>query len=383
MVVGRGVIEILHTMEKKTYKPRIGITHGDINGINYELLLRIFANNDICEFYTPIIYGSPKVASYWRKVLKVDTTPWNRINHPDEALEGEVNILSCIADEVKVEIGIPSEIAGLAAYQALDLATQHALEKKIDALVTAPINKSVMPQELFPYKGHTDFLGTRCGLEEGKKPLMILMKGGVKVALATTHLPIREVPESINQALIISKLKDIEQALQRDFNIAKPRIAVLGLNPHCGDNGLIGKEEEEIIAPAIRVALEEEGLLAFGPFAADGFWGSSELTKYDAILSLYHDQGLAPFKALFMDEGINFTAGLPIVRTSPDHGTGFDIAGQGKASEESLRQAIYVAIDTIRNRHRFDYARRNPLRKLYSERGHDNENIEAITIQQD
>lgn len=368
-------------MEKKAYKPRIGITHGDINGINYELLLRIFANNDVCEFYTPIIYGSPKVASYWRKVLKYETTPWNRINHPDEAVEGEVNILSCTSDEIKVEMGTPTETAGIAAYQALDLATQHALEKKIDALVTAPINKAVMPQDLFPYKGHTDFLGTRCSLSEGKQPLMILMKDDIKVALATTHLSIREVADSITPDLIISKLKDIEQSLQRDFDISKPRIAVLGLNPHCGDKGLIGREEEEIIAPTIKKALEEEGLLAFGPFAADGFWGSAELTKYDVILSLYHDQGLAPFKALFMDEGVNFSAGLPIVRTSPDHGTGFDIAGEGKASEESLRQAIYVAVDILRNRQRYDYARRNPLRKIYSERGHDNDTLEPIEAQ--
>lgn len=366
-------------MEKKMPKPRIGITHGDINGINYELLLKLFSSLDVCELYTPIIYGSPEVAAYWSELLKYDFTPWNRISSPEEATEGVVNILSCSGEEIHVDMGKATPEAGVYALQALELATQHAIEKRIDALVTAPINKSIMPKEEFPYNGHTDYLGVRCGLEEGKKPLMILTSGAIRVALATTHIPLQEVASRLNVDLILEKLKDLKSSLQRDFDIETPRIAVLGLNPHCGDNGLMGHEEERIIKPAIEIALEHKGILAFGPFAADGFWGSNELHNYDAILALYHDQGLTPFKALFMNDGVNFTAGLPIVRTSPDHGTGFDLAGQGKASEDSLRQAIYMAIDTIRRRNRYDYARRNPLRKLYSERGNDNDVLAPIT----
>lgn len=354
-------------------KPVIGITHGDINGIGYEVLFKAFAEANITELFTPIIYGSAEAEAFWRNYLAVETAPWRKITTSGEAKEGEINLISCTTQNIQVEVGVPTPLAGKCAFDALERAMEDALNNRIDALVTAPINKATMPQDLFPFKGHTDYLGAKCGLKENESPLMILTSGDIRVALATTHVAISEVAGLLSESLLLEKLQAIESSMQRDFDIEKPRIAVLSLNPHSGDRGLMGREEIEIITPTLQKAREQYKLLAFGPFAADGFWGSTELYKYDAILALYHDQGLAPFKSLFMNEGVNFTAGLPIIRTSPDHGTGYDIAGKNLASSASLTAAIYLAIDTIRRRNRYNYARRNPLRKGYNERGNDNE----------
>ncbi len=361
-------------MAQKSKKLRIGITHGDINGISYELLLKTFAKKGFCELFTPIVYGSSTALRFWAKHFEInELNYWNIIDSLDEVKENVVNLLSCCPEEnVEVHIGKGDTSSGEFAFLALEKAMEHSLNGDISALVTAPINKSVMPQKKFPYNGHTDYLGAKCGLSGDETPLMILTSGAIRVALVTTHIPINKVAENISEEKIISKLKALEQSLKRDFNIEKPRIAVLGLNPHCSDNGLMGDEEKQIITPAIKKALDEENILSFGPFPSDGFWGSEGLYQYDGILALYHDQGLSPFKALFMNNGVNFSAGLPIVRTSPDHGTGFDLAGKGKASEESLYQAIYLAIDTVRRREMYDEARKNPLPTLYNTRGQDN-----------
>lgn len=361
-------------MEQNTNrKPLIGITHGDINGISYEIILKTLSDPTLCDLFTPIIYGSDQAEAFWRKQLDMEGTPWRKIETIDEVKEGEVNLIVCSSREVKIEMGEPTPLAGDCALDALEIAMEHALKRRIDALVTAPINKSTMPQNRFPYKGHTDYLGAKCGLEEANAPLMILTSGSIRVALATTHVALNEVAGLLNEQLIIKKLHALESSMQRDFDIEKPKIAVLALNPHSGDRGLMGQEEQNIITPAIKKAREDEKILAFGPFATDGFWGSNELYKYDAILALYNDQGLAPFKTLFMNSGVNITAGLPIVRTSPDHGTGYDIAGKNQAETESFREAIYLAIDTLRHRRHYEYARRNPLRRGYNERGNDNE----------
>lgn len=329
-------------------KLRIGITHGDINGIGYEIILKMLQDERLTELFTPIVYGSAKVAAYYRKTLNMEGAPWTRINHPSEVRETEPcpYLINCTDDELQVEIGRPTPDAGKAAYQALDQATTDLLSGDLDALVTAPINKSTMPSSLFPYKGHTAYLGERCGAE----PLMILTAKNTRVALVTEHLALAEVQPALTQDLIVRKGLALRDSLVCDFGISAPRIAVLALNPHAGDNGLIGLDEKRIIAPAIARLHDDEGVLAFGPFPADGFWGSQGRSGYDAILAMYHDQGLAPFKLLAMDEGVNFTAGLPIVRTSPDHGTGYDIAGKGLASERSLREACFLAIDIVRRR---------------------------------
>lgn len=358
-------------MDNKPKLPRIAITHGDINGIGYEILLKAFANSAICELFTPIIYGSVAAETFWRKELAIEAEPWCCIKHPSEAVEGRIYIIDCIGDDSpKVAVGTPTPEAGRYALMALDRAVQDSLEGLVEVLVTAPINKATMPQGQFPYKGHTEYLAKRCDISQDKMPLMILTSGEVRVALATTHLPLVDVPQALTQELIIEKLKDIKHAMQQDFDIEQPRIAMLALNPHAGDHGLMGKEEQTILAPTIKKARGELDIIAFGPFAADGFWGSGELRKYDAILAMYHDQGLAPFKTLFMESGVNVTAGLPIIRTSPDHGTGYDIAGKNIASHTSLMEAIYLAIDLWRNRCRYKEARKNKLKPLFNESAH-------------
>lgn len=353
-------------------KLKIAITHGDINGISYEILLKLLDSPEIIKLFTPIVYGSAKVSAYYRKVLNFESTPWNRIETPAEASDSLPNLINCVSDDVVVEMGKCTLEAGIAAYDALERAMDDLLQGRVDAIVTAPINKASMPKDCFPFKGHTAYLGARCG-SDGSSPLMILMANTVKVALATEHIPLSAVPSSLTQELISNKLQAIKHSLIRDFAIDSPRIAVLALNPHAGDNELIGNEETNVISPALKYCREQLDINCFGPFSSDGFWGSSALMRFDAILAMYHDQGLTPFKALFMEKGVNFTAGLPIVRTSPDHGTGYDIVGKGIANEASLREAIYAAIDITRNRRRYDYAMQNPLRKLYVSSNNDNE----------
>ncbi len=348
-------------------KIRVAITQGDINGVGYEVILKAFADPAILELCTPIIYGSPKIATYHRKALNLETN-FSIINSAEDAREGRVNLLSCFDDEVKIELGQPSKEAGEAALKALDRAMTDFRQGYYDVLVTAPINKATIQGASFHFPGHTEYIETSVG--DGKKALMILMSDDLRVALVTTHLPVKDIANAITKEVIVAKATIFHQALRRDFRISSPRIAVLALNPHAGDDGLLGSEEKNVIVPAIE-ELAEKGIQAFGPYPADGFFGSGTYDHFDGVLAMYHDQGLAPFKTIALENGVNYTAGLPIVRTSPDHGTAYDIAGQGKADENSMRQAIYTAIDVFRNRQNYDEPLKNPLPKLFHEKRED------------
>ena len=348
-------------------KIRVAITQGDTNGVGYEVILKVFSDPNILELCTPIIYGSPKIASYHRKALNLEV-PYTIINHAEEARDGRVNLLACFDDEIKIEMGQPSQEAGAAALKALDRAMTDYRSELYDVLVTAPINKATIQSPGFHFPGHTEYIETSVG--EGEKALMILMNETLRVALVTTHLPIKDIAKAITKEGIIEKATIFHKALKRDFRISSPRIAVLSLNPHAGDNGLLGSEEKDIILPAIE-ELADKGIQAFGPFAADGFFGSGAYDHFDGVLAMYHDQGLAPFKTIALESGVNYTAGLPIVRTSPDHGTAYDIAGKGVADENSMRQAIFTAIDVFRNRQFYDEPLQNPLPKLFHEKRED------------
>ncbi len=350
-------------------KIRVAITQGDTNGVGYEVILKVFADPTILELCTPIIYGSPKIATYHKKALNLETN-FSIINKAEDARDGRVNLLTCFDDDTKVEFGQASQEAGTAALKALDCAMTDYRKGLYDVLVTAPINKATIQSPGFHFPGHTEYIEASVG--DKKKALMILMNDRLRVALVTTHLAIKDVAKAITKEAIIDKATIFHLSLKRDFRISNPRIAVLALNPHAGDNGLLGAEEKDIIAPAIET-LASKGIQAFGPYPADGFFGSGAYYHFDGILAMYHDQGLAPFKTIALDNGVNYTAGLPIVRTSPDHGTAYDIAGQGKADENSMRQAIYTAIDVWRNRQQYDEPMQNPLPKLFHEKREDGE----------
>ena len=354
---------------------KVGITHGDSNGVGYEILLKAFSDNRLTELLTPIIYGSSKVASYHRKVLNSKSIAFNMIANCKEAKEGEINFINAATQDVKVEIGKPNQSSGEGAYLALEAAVADINNLDIDALVTLPINKDSIQGQDFNFKGHTEYLEDRTSDGKNHKALMILVSDDLRVALVTTHLPIAEVAGAITKELVIEKIKTLNHSLKRDFFIENPRIAVLGLNPHAGENGMLGKEEQEVIEPAIQNCVERD-ILCSGPYPADGFFGSRRFKQFDAILAMYHDQGLVAFKTIAMDSGVNFTAGLPIVRTSPAHGTAYDIAGKNEASDESFLQALYMAVDIYRHRVFYDEARKNPLRKAFFERGKDDEKLD-------
>ncbi len=343
-------------MEKKTILA--GISHGDINGIGYEVIVKALSDpmiNDIC---TPIVYGSPKVAAYHRKALNVNNFTFNNIRTPDEANSKKANMINCLDDNIRVELGKSTPQGGEAAIISFEKAVEDLKAGKIDVLITAPIDKHNVQSETFKFKGHTDYLKAIAGADEA---LMFMIGESMRIGIVTDHVPLRKVPELITPELLIKKIRLMNKSLILDFGIRKPKIAVLGLNPHSGDNGLIGSEELEIIKPAIE-KVQKDGILAFGPFPSDGFFGAGSFTKFDGILAMYHDQGLTPFKALSFDSGVNFTAGLPFIRTSPVHGTAFDIAGKGEASENSFRQAIYLACDIFRNRQIYAEISKNPLK---------------------
>ena len=343
-------------------KIKVGITHGDPNGIGYEVILKTFADPAMLELCTPIIYGSPKVASYHRKALELQTN-FATVNSAANVQPDNLNLIPCTAEEVKIDFGQSTAEAGDAALAALERAVKDWKDGLIDVLVTAPINKHSIQSDKFKFPGHTEYIQACVG-HDGQQALMILMNERMRIALATTHLPIAKVAPAITADLVLSKLRALDQSLRRDYAISNPRIAVLALNPHAGEEGLLGKEEQENIVPAMQKA-EDEKINVFGPYPADGFFGTRAYESFDGVLAMYHDQGLAPFKLLAMDDGVNFTAGLDLVRTSPDHGTAFDIAGLGKADENSFRQAIFTAIDVFRARQAWDEARQNPLPKLF------------------
>lgn len=338
---------------------RIGITHGDFNGVGYEVIIKALADETMTELCTPVIFGSSELAHKIRKDLAMEGFQFTPVKRTSEIHDGNVNIVDVCAGNLKHTPGYPSEEAGKAAVDAL-LAAAEALEhNEIDVVVTAPINKKTVYGENFPYPGHTEFFNERFGTDEGG--LMILFSEDIRVGLVTTHLPLRDVPDKITQENVETTIRKMNRALKQDFGMERPRIAVLSLNPHNGDNGLLGSEEQTEISPAI-AECRQEGILAFGPYAADGFFGNGTYREFDGIVAMYHDQGLAPFKALAREYGVNYTAGLKYVRTSPDHGSGYDIAGKGIADETSMRQAIFQAIDLFRNRKNHFQATRNPLR---------------------
>jgi len=326
-------------------KIKVGITHGDINGIGYEVLLKALGDTRITELCTPVIYGSAKIANYYRKGMELPEFKLFQIDSPDSAATDEINIINVVGEDCKLEPGQPTPNGGKAALAALERAVSDLRDGLIDVLVTAPINKKTIHSDDFNFPGHTEYLQDRLG--EGHQAMMIMCAEGLRVALVTIHEPISNVAGSITSKGITDKLVAFNRSLVEDFGIHGPRIAVLSLNPHAGDGGIIGSEETEIIAPAIEEAMKRK-VLAFGPYAPDGFFGSGNYTKFDGVLAMYHDQGLTPFKVLAGERGVNFTAGPPYVRTSPDHGTAYDIVGQGKADEQSMREAIYSAIDIYR-----------------------------------
>lgn len=350
----------------ETEKIIAGITHGDINGIGYEVILKTFAEPRILEIITPVIYGSSKAAAYYRKLLDIQGISFNQVSSVKDIHHKKINIINCTDDEIKVEPGRVTEEAGKAAFLALEKATDDLKAGLLHVLITAPINKKNIQSDAFHFPGHTEYLSEKAG--ENKTPLMLLINDVMRVAVVTGHIPVSKISGTITSELILEKLKVLNQTLKTDFKIIKPRIAVLGLNPHAGDDGVIGNEETDVIKPALKEA-EKIGICCFGPYPADGFFGSGHFSRFDAVLAMYHDQGLAPFKTVSMDSGVNFTAGLPFIRTSPAHGTGYDIAGKNIATEDSFRQAIYAAYDIYNNRKLYAEISANPLKvELRTER---------------
>jgi len=369
-------------MEKKRpsdSRPVIGISHGDINGINYEIILKSLNDNRMNEMFNCIVYGLSKAVSYYQKALDIPGISFNKIKRTNQTQLMKLNILDITNEEVKFETGKSTQQAGKLAYMALERSVSDLSKKYIDALVTAPIDKNNIQSEDFKYAGHTDYLAD---MFHTKDYLMLLVSGSLRIGVVTGHIPLQDVSASITQELIQSKLKVLHNSLIYDFGIRNPKIAVLGLNPHASDDGVIGDEEEKVIIPAIEKA-QEKKMLVYGPYPADGLFASSNYQKFDAILAMYHDQGLIPFKTLAFKDGVNFTAGLPVVRTSPAHGTALDIAGKNIASEDSMRQAIYLAADIVRNRKEHKEYNRNPLRTKYHIDNNKDEDISTLGEEND
>ena len=329
----------------------VGITQGDGNGISYEVIIKALADERMLDLCTPVIYGSSKIFGFYKKQIhNIEQINTNVINSAKDVHQKRVNIVNCLPENVFVEPGQPTPESAKSAMTALERAVQDIKEGYIDVLVTAPINKRAMVGEGFGYTGHTEYLEKEFGVEE---VAMIMVCDKLKVGVATGHIPLKDVPSVLTAEKIVSKLRLMKESLQRDFGIDAPKIAVLGLNPHCGDGGLLGDEEQQIILPAVQTA-NSEGIMAFGPYSADGFFGLGNYTKFDAVLAMYHDQGLTPFKALAFEDGVNYTAGLPIIRTSPDHGTAYEMAGRDMADPRSMKAAIYAAIDIYNKREDYD-----------------------------
>lgn len=340
--------EIKKEISKRT-PVRVGISIGDINGIGPEVIMKSLNDNRMLIDCTPIIYGSTKVFSFFKKELEHEDFVYQAAESAEKAIKGKVNVVNIWDGELEFNIGQATEKSGKYAFESLEKATQDLASGKIDVLVTAPISKDAMGKMGFKFPGHTEYLADLSGQAEA---LMLMISPTLRVGLVTTHIPLKEVSSNITTDRVAEKIRAFSASLKKDFGIQRPKIAVLGMNPHAGENGKMGQEEQESISPAI-AKVNSEGLLSFGPFPADGFFGSNARQNYDGVLAMYHDQGLSAFKALAFDEGVNFTAGLPIIRTSPDHGTAYDIAGQNKASGDSMRNAIYLAIDVYRN-HQFE-----------------------------
>lgn len=333
-----------------TSKIRVGISHGDINGISYEVIIKALMDNKILELCTPIVYGSPKVGAYHRKALNINNFSFNNIKAAGEANPKRVNIIDCLDENIRVELCKSTVIAGEASLKSMEAAIVDLKQGLIDVLVTGPINKHNIQSDKFPFRGHTEYLADQFGASD---VVMLMVSNIMRVAVATGHVPLVEVPGLLSVEMILGKLRLLNASLIRDFGVRRPRIAVLGLNPHAGEDGLIGHEESKIIEPALEIARQEK-IMALGPFPSDGFFASDNFSRFDAILAMYHDQGLSPFKALAFESGVNYTVGLPIVRTSPAHGTAFEITGKGIASPDPFRHAVYLAIDIFKHRKVYD-----------------------------
>jgi 4-hydroxythreonine-4-phosphate dehydrogenase len=338
-------------------KIKVGISIGDVNGIGLEIIIKTLADAAIFNYCTPIVYGHTKVASFHRRSVNVQDLNFNVIANAADAQHKKPNLINCWEEDVKIELGQSTEIGGKYALLSLERATSDLLSGQIDALVTAPINKDNIQSEEFKFPGHTEYLQERDGAPES---LMFLVSDTLRVGVVTGHIPVSQIPQAITTEKILAKLKLMDASLRKDFWIRKPKIAVLGLNPHAGDNGLIGKEEIDVIIPALAEA-RAAGILAMGPYPADGFFANATYHQFDAVLAMYHDQGLIPFKQISFESGVNYTAGLSFVRTSPDHGTAYDIAGQNKASEVSFREALFTAIHVVKHRRETAELNENPL----------------------
>jgi 4-hydroxythreonine-4-phosphate dehydrogenase len=327
-------------------KLRIGITIGDLNGIGPEVLMKAFTDQRFRDLCIPVVYGSARVINIYRKILDLDKFNYQVVPNPGQARPGRVNLIDCIPDIDRVEIGQPSESGGLGAYYALKLAIEDAIHQQIDALVTLPVDKSTIQKHDADFIGHTEMLAKAFSVNMN---LMLMVSDQLRLGLATNHLPLKDVSRNLSVQRIKSKIHLLDQSLKNDFNLQKRLIAVMGLNPHAGDNGLIGEEENLVLKEAITEA-QKEGVSAYGPYPADGFFGSLQYRNFDGVLAMYHDQGLIPFKLIAGMRGVNFTAGMPFVRTSPAHGVAYDIAGKNEADPTGLIEAIYLAIDVCRNR---------------------------------
>jgi len=336
---------------------KIGISIGDVNGIGLEVIIKTLMDSRILEYFTPIVYGNTKVTSFHRKALGINDFSFQVIDTPEQANDKRPNLINCWQEDVQINLGEENEIGGKYAFLSLKHATDDLLEGKLDALVTAPINKHNIQQEGFSFPGHTEYLQSRT---QSGDVLMFMVSDDIRVGVVTGHVPVKDIAAGITEAGIVAKLKLMNESLKKDFWVEKPKIAVLGLNPHAGDHGLIGTEDGEIVAPAVEKA-KQEGVFCFGPYAADGFFAEDTYTKFDAVLAMYHDQGLIPFKHIASRSGVNYTAGLPVVRTSPDHGTGYDIAGKNLASEASFREAVFAAIHIVQRRREQEVLLENPL----------------------
>lgn len=346
-------------MDRETAPIRVGITIGDINGIGPEVIIKALQDNLILQDCTPIIYGSTKTMSYHKKAINNTEFVYQSCKTALDAVDKKVNIVNVWNDEIKFDLGSITETGGKYALLSLEKATEDLAASKIDVLVTAPISKEAIGKAGFQFPGHTEYLAHLSGMDDA---LMMMVAPGLRVALVTSHIALKDVPAALTKDKVLAKIKAMEASLKKDFGIIRPKIAVFGLNPHAGENGKMGTEESEAILPAINLA-QNENILAYGPYPADGFFGSSAMKNFDGVLAMYHDQGLTAFKAIAFDEGVNFTAGLPVVRTSPDHGTAFDIVGQNKASEQSMRSAIYLAMDIFRTRQFIKDIHSNPLQE--------------------
>ncbi len=342
---------------------RIGITHGDLNGIGYEIIMKTFQDARLLEAFTPIIYGSSKVASYHRKTLNLTEYNLNLVKNAASAVHKRVNIVNVTHDEVKIDLGKSTEVAGQLAFLALETAVHDLKTKAIDVLVTAPINKKNMQSANFQFPGHSEYLADKFG---SRDHLMLMVCDNLRIGVITGHIPLKDVSSQITTELILKKIELMNRSLTRDFAIRKPKIALLGLNPHAGDLGVLGLEEEQVVQPAVEQAWNRN-MIVYGPYSADGFFGSNNFEKFDGILAMYHDQGMVPFKTISFDRGVNFTAGLPFVRTSPAHGTAYDLAGKNLASPNSFLQAIFLAADIFQNRKMAEELSTSPLQNYLKE----------------